>query len=81
MEFDTSLNSALNMQTDLLIDIFCWQQIILDRIAAQEAEKNQCSKADVMEVWKKAKTVYRQSLIEEIYGKHGPDLPPELFGK
>jgi len=78
LKFEGPIDNAMNMHTDLLCDIYCWQQIILDRLAYQEAEKNDCQMEDVMEVWERKKTAIRQNLIEQLFAKHGPDLSKDI---
>lgn len=79
MNFKATLDNSFNMQMDVLADIYCWQQIILDRLASWEAEQNDCSKEEVMEVWESRKVAIRKDLIEQLYAKHGPDLSGDLL--
>lgn len=78
LDFTAPIDNAINMQMDILCDIYCWQQIILDRMAHLEAEKNDCLKEDVMEVWERKKLAIRQHLLEQLYNKHGPDLSKDV---
>lgn len=78
MNWKGSMDSVLNMQNDILFDIYCWQQVILDRMASAEALANGCSLQEVLEVWTKLKVEIRKDLIEQLYSKHGPDLSADL---
>lgn len=78
MEFNTPHDRAFNMQLDILADIYCWQQVIIDRMASREAEKKGCPKKEAMEVLRAEKALIRERLIEQLYGKHGPDLSEDL---
>lgn len=80
ISFPSTIEGTLNVQTDLLIDIYSWQQIIINRLAKLEAEKEDADFVEVMEEWDKQRLKIRSSVIEQIYAKHGPDLSNELMG-
>lgn len=78
IKFDASLSTSFNIQTDLLIDIYCWQQIILRRMVAQEVLKTDRSYQDIMKDWDREKFSIRSHVVEQVFVKHGPSLSQDL---
>lgn len=78
MNFKTTLDSAFNIQVDLLIDILAFQTIIVDRLVTMEAEKTGNDRKDILGAWNEKIKNQRESIAEEIFAKHGPDPSADL---
>lgn len=69
------------MHTDILVELLAWQSVIVDKLAAMEAQTRGVALENVMNEWIDLKRVAKASYYNEIYGNHGPDLSDQLFEK
>lgn len=78
MNFKTSLDSAFNIQADLLIDILAIQTIIVDRMVSLEAEETGSDRNEISKAWKEKIIANRKLIAEDLFVKHGPDPSADL---
>lgn len=78
MNFKASIDSASNIQTDLLIDILAIQTLIMDRLVTLEAEEKGSDRNEIMKDWKEKIKDRRELIAGELFAKHGPDPSADL---
>lgn len=81
MEFDSTIDHVLNIQTDLLLDIYSWHLAIVEKMSIVEAKNNGTNLNDEMLIFQKLKEKHRNQLYQSLYAKFGPDFGKDILNQ
>lgn len=65
---------SIQAMADLIIEIKAGQDVIINYLAAMEADHRDVSFEETMAEWASRTSMARTHLTEQLYAKYGPDL-------